>query len=45
MLYTNPDIGFMVLAFIFDSVTMAALLIAYRRTGNLTGAWLWALAQ
>ena len=44
MLYTNPDIGFMALAFIFDSVTMAALLIAYRRTGNLTGAWLWALA-
>lgn len=44
MLHANPDIGFMLLAFVFDSVTMAALILAYRRTGNLTGAWLWALA-
>ena len=44
LLPPNPDGGFILLAFIADSATLAALIVAGRRTGNIGGAWLWAVA-
>lgn len=43
-LQANPDVGFMLLAFAADAAILAALLVAGRRTGRLTGAWVWAIS-
>lgn len=44
LLHDNPDVGFMLLAFAADAAIMVALLMAARRTGRTTGAWVWAVA-
>lgn len=44
LLPPNPDGGFILLAFVADAATLAALIFTGRRTGHIGGAWLWAVA-